>query len=102
MERAAPPALPHKRLKVRRLLARHTDAQAEAATMATKLNKRAFEYAQERISEGRVVLDDRDGWSEHQPTTQQENEFIRSNGIDAYARWHLGIDPHASAQTKAA
>jgi hypothetical protein len=28
--------------------------------MATKLNKRAFEYAQERITEGRVVLDDRD------------------------------------------
>jgi hypothetical protein len=70
--------------------------------MATKLNKRAFEYAQERITEGRVVLDDRDAWSEHQPTTQQENEFIRSNGIDAYPRWHLGIDTHASKEAKAA
>jgi hypothetical protein len=42
--------------------------------MATKLNKRAFEYAQERITEGRVVLDDRDAWSEHQPTTPQDIE----------------------------
>jgi hypothetical protein len=28
--------------------------------MATKRNKRAFEYAKELILEGRVVLDDRD------------------------------------------
>ena len=60
--------------------------KAEDATVAAKLNKRAFEYAKERIVEGRVVLDDRDAWSEHQPTAERENEFIRRNGIDEYAR----------------
>jgi hypothetical protein len=70
--------------------------------MATKRNKRAFEYAKELILEGRVVLDDRDAWSEHQPTAEQENEFIRRKGIQEYARWHLGIDADASAETKGA
>jgi hypothetical protein len=70
--------------------------------MATKLNKRAFEYAKDLIREGRVVLDKRDDWSEHQPTAEQENEFIRRHGIREYARWHLGIDSETSAETKGA
>jgi hypothetical protein len=86
----------------RRLLPGHPNPQVEAATMATKRNKRAFEYAKELILEGRVVLDDRDAWSEHEPTAEQENEFIRRKGIQEYARWHLGIDEDASAETKAA
>jgi hypothetical protein len=86
----------------RRLLRRRTNPRAEAATMATKLNERAFEYAKEQITAGRVVLDDRDDWSEHQPTAKQENEFIRRHGIQEYARWHLGIDGAASAETKGA
>jgi hypothetical protein len=49
-----------------------------------------------------VVLDNRDDWSAHQPTAAQENEFIRRKGIDEYARWHLGIDVEASAETKGA
>jgi hypothetical protein len=70
--------------------------------MATKLNKRAFDYAKELILEDRLVLDDKDAWSEHQPTAEQENEFIRRNGMPEYARWHLGIDMDASAENKKA
>jgi hypothetical protein len=70
--------------------------------MVVKRNQRAFEYAKDLIREGRVVLDDRDAWSEHEPTAEQENEFIRLNGMDKYGLWHLGIDPEASAQTKGA
>ena len=46
--------------------------------MATKvhtvrLNESAFEHAKKLISEGKAVLDERDDWSEHQPTTKEEN-----------------------------
>jgi hypothetical protein len=68
--------------------------------MALKLNKRAFDHAQELIREGRAVLDERDAWSEHQPSTQEENEFIRQHGIDEFGRWYLGIDDEKGEQTK--
>jgi hypothetical protein len=69
--------------------------------MTAKLNKHSFEFAQDQIMNGKVVLDDRDDWSEHQPSTRQENEFIEAHGWDEYANWHLGVDDEASEQTKA-
>jgi hypothetical protein len=69
--------------------------------MTTTLNKRSFEFAQDQVKNGNVVLDDRDAWSEHQPSAQQENEFIEARGWDEYANWHLGIDDEASEHTKA-
>ena len=36
--------------------------------MEVKLNKSAFFCAQELIHAGKVVLDERDAWSEHQPS----------------------------------
>jgi hypothetical protein len=69
--------------------------------MATKLNKHSFEFAQDQIKKGKVVLDERDDWSEHQPSTRQENEFIEAHGWDEYANWHLGLDDEATEQTKA-
>ena len=39
-----------------------------------------------------MVLDQRDDWSEHQPSTKAENEFIEAHGWDEYANWHLGVD----------
>ena len=66
--------------------------------MAVKLNKRAFNHAKELVSGGKVVLDERDAWSEHQPSAQQENEFIRRHGWDAYGKWYLGIDDEEDEQ----
>ncbi len=60
--------------------------------MTVKLNQTAFDHAKTLIHEGRVVFDERDAWSEHQPSTRQENEFIGRHGLAAYAKWHLGID----------
>ena len=60
--------------------------------MAVKLNERAYEHARDLVAAGRCVIDDRDAWSEHQPSAQQENEFIQEHGIGEYSRWHLGID----------
>ena len=60
--------------------------------MAVRLNGRAYDHAKRLIEEGRVVLDERDAWSEHQPSAEQENRYIREHGFGGYARWYLGID----------
>jgi hypothetical protein len=60
--------------------------------MTVKLNQRAYDHARDLIVEGRYVIDDRDAWSEHQPSTRQENDFIQEHGIGEYAKWYLGID----------
>jgi hypothetical protein len=57
-----------------------------------KLNEPAHEHAQKLIAAGKVVLDGRDDWSEHQPSAEDENRYIAEHGIDEYARWFLGID----------
>jgi hypothetical protein len=60
--------------------------------MAVKLRRSSYEHAQRLVKEGRYVIDDRDAWSEHQPSTQEENEFIERHGLGEYAKWHLGVD----------
>jgi hypothetical protein len=64
------------------------------------LNGKAYDHARRLIADGKIVLDDRDAWSEHQPTAQQENDFILEHGWDEYARWYLGINQEASEKTK--
>jgi hypothetical protein len=68
--------------------------------MTVRLNEPAFAYAQELVKNGECVLDERDEWSEHQPSAQQENRFIEEHGYLEYARWHLGIDDEMGEQTK--
>jgi hypothetical protein len=69
--------------------------------MSVELNRSGYEYAQRIAREGHVVLDERDDWSEHQPTAAEENEFIRQHTMAAYARWHLGVDKSRGEDTKA-
>jgi hypothetical protein len=69
--------------------------------MTTNLNEHSFAFAQDLVKNGNVIKDQRDDWSEHQPSTQQENEFIEAHGWDEYACWHLGTDDEASEHTKA-
>ena len=68
--------------------------------MGARLNRRAFEQARELIVAGRYVFDDRDAWSEHQPSARQANEFIQQRGIAEYATWHLGIDDQEGENAK--
>lgn len=68
--------------------------------MAPRLNQRAFDHAKQLIEEGRFVLDDRDMWSEHQPTAQQENQYIEQHGFGEYAKWYLGIDDEERENNK--
>ena len=69
-------------------------------TMSIKLNRTALAYGEELIHRGLFVYDDRDAWSEHQPSAEDENAFIRSHGFAEYAKWHLGIDDEADHETK--
>jgi hypothetical protein len=68
--------------------------------MAVVLNKQAYQHAQRLIDAGRVVLDDRDAWSEHQPSTQQENKFIEEHGLKEYRKWYLGVDEEEDEANK--
>ena len=68
--------------------------------MAVTLNRSAFEHAKELINEGRFVFDERNAWSEHQPSAQQENEFIQRHGFAEYGKWHLGINNEKPEDTK--
>jgi hypothetical protein len=65
-----------------------------------KLNERAYDHAKRLIDQEKFVLDDRDDWSEHQPSTADENRFIEEQGIDEYALWHLGINEDQPAENK--
>lgn len=68
--------------------------------MAVKLSERSFEYAKKLIDQGRCALDQMDDWSEHRPSAQQENEFIKEHGLGEYGRWHLGVDDEHGEDTK--
>jgi len=68
--------------------------------MAVKLNRPAYEQAQQLIRAGHRVLDDRGDWSEQQPSAAEENEFIGEHGYSDYAHWHLGVDEEKPEDTK--
>jgi hypothetical protein len=68
--------------------------------MAVKLHEAGRRFAQFLIAEGKSVRDERDAWSEHQPSTDEENRFIEAHGIAEYGKWHLGVDSEHAADTK--
>jgi hypothetical protein len=60
--------------------------------MAVTLNRNAYNHAKALINKGGFVFDERDAWSEHQPSTREENEFLRLHGFAEYGKWYLGIN----------
>src|SRR5690348_2751552 len=68
--------------------------------MSIHLAKKALEHARKLVEEGKVVHDERDEWSAHEPSADDENRFIEKNGWDEYALWHLGEDRDKSEETK--
>jgi hypothetical protein len=57
-----------------------------------ELNDMAFGFAMELIKQGNFTADGKGAWTEHRPSPDEENEFIRGHGFADYAKWHLGID----------
>ncbi|MEA2248590.1 MAG: hypothetical protein QOH46_3119 [Solirubrobacteraceae bacterium] len=68
--------------------------------MAVTLNRRGYDHAKRLVGEGKVELDDRDAWSEHQPSAAEENAFIEEHGYGEYGRWHLAVDDERKPDTK--
>lgn len=68
--------------------------------MAVILNKRAFEYAKQLIEKGSYVFDEKDMWSEHQPSAQEESKYIEEYGFEEYGKWYLGVDTDENEDTK--
>jgi hypothetical protein len=66
-----------------------------------KLNRAAYDHAKRLIRAGRCVIDDRDDWSEHQPSSQAENRYLEEHGLTEYARWFLGRDDEHARDSKA-
>ncbi len=68
--------------------------------MATKLNKQALTHARKLIKAGKVVHDELGDWTEHQLAAAAETAWVKSNGWNDYAKWHLGVDADKTAETK--
>jgi hypothetical protein len=68
--------------------------------LAVRLNRRGYEHAKELVEQGHRVLDDRDDWSEHQPTAAEENAYLEEHGFEGYGRWFLGLDDEKGEETK--
>ena len=64
------------------------------------LNEDAFAFAVQLVQQGHFIADGKGAWSEHRPSTEEENEFIRVHGFSEYAKWHLGIDDRYPENTK--
>jgi hypothetical protein len=65
-----------------------------------KINYRAFDHAKQLVGKEQFVYDERDAWSEHQPSAAEENRFIEKHGFDEYALWYLGVNDEAADDTK--
>ena len=72
--------------------------KAGAGYSYMKLNKAAETRARELI-ESRQYVKDSD-WSEAQPSTQDENDYLKKHDWQEYGAWHLGIHEDESEKTK--
>jgi hypothetical protein len=68
--------------------------------VTVQLNKAAFDHAKDLIKKSQTVKDERDDWSEHAPTADQENTYLDKHGWDEYSLWYLGIDTEQGEETK--
>jgi hypothetical protein len=68
--------------------------------VTVKLHRAGLTHAQRLIDNGKAVLDERDAWSEHEPSARQENAFIKKYGFGEFRKWHLGVDDGEASDTK--
>ena len=68
--------------------------------MTVRLNTKALTHAHGLLRRNEITHDERDDWSEHAPSADDENRFIDKNDIAEYANWHLGEDTDATEGTK--
>ena len=68
--------------------------------MATKVNDDGLRHAKKLIKDGAIAEDRRDDWSEHAPSTDEENKFIEEHGMSEYGKWHLGLEEGEDKENK--
>jgi len=68
--------------------------------MTVKLNQDALSHARGLLRRNEITHDERDDWSEHAPSTDQNNAFIEKHGMAEYAKWHLGEDTSKTEGTR--
>lgn len=68
--------------------------------MSVTLNQAAFRQAKKLVADGKVVRDERDDWSEHAPTPDEENGYLENHSWTDYSHWHLGVDDAHPENTK--
>src|ERR1700751_947737 len=73
---------------------------AAQSPRSVELNETALTFAIQLIRHGQVVADGKGAWTEHKPSADEENDFIRLHGFPEYAKWHLGIDRHFPENSK--
>jgi hypothetical protein len=68
--------------------------------MTVNLNQAALRNARALVRDGKVEHDERDDWSEHAPSADDENDFLDAHGWTEYSHWHLGVDDEKDRETK--
>ncbi|WP_420459265.1 hypothetical protein [Neolewinella sp.] len=63
-----------------------------------KLNEAAEKKATDLIKSRQYVKDS--DWSQAQPSTDEENDYLEKHGWDDYSQWHLSIHEDKSKETK--
>ena len=64
-----------------------------------ELNREAVAHARKLIRSRQYSLNSE--WDEAQPSTDDENAFLKRHEWDEYAAWHLGLTVGATDETKA-
>lgn len=62
------------------------------------VNQDAVTKAKNLIKSHHYVLDS--DWSEAQPSSDEENQYLERHGWDGYREWFLAIDTDGSQETK--
>ena len=68
--------------------------------MKVKINNNAVDYARELIEHNKLEKDEKDNWSEHAPSTDDQNNFIEKKGMEEYSKWFLGINSEEDKDNK--
>jgi hypothetical protein len=63
-----------------------------------KVNDEAVTKAKDLIRNHQYVLDSQ--WSEAQPSTDDENDFLERHGWREYGKWFLALDQEAAPERK--
>jgi len=62
----------------------------------TGVNKAGVSHANSLVDSGKVVKPT--SWKA--PSAEEENAYIEKNGIEAFGKWHLGVDSKVDPKTK--